>query len=409
MLDDISFDQEDPILAADEAAPVTFAFDRSMRTKDLDGHLHVESVNISKACVSPYLGREIPNGAELRLEPSRIYMLLRCPKELEAAAPTYENKQLLIKHVGVSADSPQEWLTVGVVSGVHWSPPYLKARLSVWNQKGIDAIETRAQAELSSGYRYEADMTPGTYDGLQYDGIMRNIVGNHVALVAEGRVGPDCFVTDELPQDFYTMKISALVAAAVAAGLIATDKKPEDLTRLINDSIAADAKKAKDEEVSDMDAEDKAACDAAAKEIGCKAEDMVKGADGKWTQKAADAGSKVVESAEDIDLVDAKREGKKVTTDSAELVKAAVAANEALHAARKDVEPLLGIVAMDSAEAVYKAAFDHMTVDVSDVHPSAYRALFSTVTKAKVAPVVGDAAPAKSGLDSIPHINRLRR
>jgi len=46
-----------------------------MRRTDLDGHLHVENVNISKANVCPYYGSEIPGADALGLDPTRVYML----------------------------------------------------------------------------------------------------------------------------------------------------------------------------------------------------------------------------------------------------------------------------------------------------------------------------------------------
>ncbi|NYM92270.1 DUF2213 domain-containing protein, partial [Salmonella enterica subsp. enterica serovar Typhimurium] len=62
-----------------------------------------------------------------------------------------------------------------------------------------------------------------TPDGEPYDGVMRNIVGNHVALVGDGRAGPDCLVMDSLPQELKRMKLSkkevaVLTALAIAAG-----------------------------------------------------------------------------------------------------------------------------------------------------------------------------------------------
>jgi hypothetical protein len=44
-------------------------------------------------------------------------------------------------------------------------------------------------------------MTPGVYEGKRFDGIMRDIQGNHVALVPDGRVGPVATVADEMPLD----------------------------------------------------------------------------------------------------------------------------------------------------------------------------------------------------------------
>ena len=45
-------------------------------------------------------------------------------------------------------------------------------------------------------------MTPGDYQGEPYDGLMRDIVGNHVALVREGRAGADVVVGDMLPLSY---------------------------------------------------------------------------------------------------------------------------------------------------------------------------------------------------------------
>ena len=54
-----------------------------------------------------------------------------------------------------------------------------------------------------------------------------------------------------------------------------------------------------------------------------------------------------------------------------------IAQMRAIQTAEREIEPLkLGaFVAQDSAEAVYKLALDHMKIDVTGVHSSAYRAL----------------------------------
>ena len=64
------------------------------------------------------------------------------------------------------------------------------AALDVWSGPAIKAIEADERKELSSGYRYRADMSPGvTPDGVRYDGVMRDIDASHVALVPSGRAG----------------------------------------------------------------------------------------------------------------------------------------------------------------------------------------------------------------------------
>ena len=175
------------------------AFDRRMET--IDGHLVVTDCNISKANVCPYLGAEIPNSEALGLEPSKIYMLYRDAAELKAAEKTYDRIPLMMTHVAVHADAPQQFLVAGTVSNVRFSHPYLKADLTVWTREGIEAIESGAQRELSCGYRYVPDMTPGTSpEGVKYDGRMTQIVANHLALVEAGRAGPDVMVADAMLQ-----------------------------------------------------------------------------------------------------------------------------------------------------------------------------------------------------------------
>lgn len=173
------------------------AFDfASSRAYDADGHMHVTQTPISKATVNPYYGSEIPDCAALGLDPNRVYNLLRDPAELARAAATFNGKPLLFGHTPVTADSHDHLSTCGALSNVTWAAPYLRADLSCWTRVAIDGIESNAQKQLSASYRYKADMTPGTYNGVRYDGRMTGISGNHVALVPVGRAGADVVVQD---------------------------------------------------------------------------------------------------------------------------------------------------------------------------------------------------------------------
>jgi 8-oxo-dGTP pyrophosphatase MutT (NUDIX family) len=295
-----------------------FAFDRAtVRRTDADGRLHVEVTNISKANVCPYLGREIPDWESLGLQPDRIYQLLRDPDELRKAAPTFNNLPLLSQHVPVSATDHQPDLVIGSTgTDAGFSHPYLKNSLVVWAKDAIDAIESGDQKELSSAYRYRADMTPGNYQGARYDGIMRGIVGNHVALVKEGRAGTDVVVgdsrdavTEQQQKEKHPMKslsrMGLLVSGALTALLtprLAQDAKLPDLSDVLKDVTAKnfvemkpqivagitaafkDVKLAKDASLEDMhgfiDRLDDAAAAATDEDVGGgnKEEDEKKGA-----------------------------------------------------------------------------------------------------------------------------------
>ncbi|MBD5417355.1 MAG: DUF2213 domain-containing protein [Desulfovibrio sp.] len=177
-------------------AKLTFDAAPSARSVDANGFLHVASSHITKATVNPYYGREIPGWERLGLDPERIYYGFRAPDELKASLPTWEGLPLHIEHHPDSADEPEKLTRVGAVGKAVWNAPYIDAPLTVWDREAIDAIRDGSFRELSCAYRYEPEFTPGTHEGVEYDFIMRHIRGNHVALVEEGRAGPDVVVAD---------------------------------------------------------------------------------------------------------------------------------------------------------------------------------------------------------------------
>lgn len=197
-----------------------FAFDKSSRQIDADGRMHVGSSHISKSTVNPYYGHEIPGYESLGLDPDKVYRLLRDPKELEKAAPTFARLPILKEHVPVTVDSPQPDLVIGSIgSDVTFNAPYLDADLCFWDANAIAGIDADAVKELSCAYRYVPVMTPGTYEGDAYDGVMTQIQGNHLALVEIGRAGSDVVVADHNPfkKGIPAMKMTKLGKALFAA------------------------------------------------------------------------------------------------------------------------------------------------------------------------------------------------
>lgn len=192
------------------------ALDRAtVRKYDGDDRLHVEITNISKANVCEYLGSEIPDFERLGLQAGRLYRLYRDPAELARGAATFNNLPLLSQHVPVDARDHRPDLVVGSTgTDATFKPPFLQNSLVVWAGEAIKDIESENKKELSSAYRYRADMTRGkTPDGEDYDGVMRDIVGNHVALVKEGRAGPDVVVGDSKLENTTMNRITRTGAA----------------------------------------------------------------------------------------------------------------------------------------------------------------------------------------------------
>ena len=140
------------------------ALDASVRSYDVDGRLRVATSHISKACVSPYMGSEIPGWEALGLDPHQVYGLLRAPTELKKAEVSFNNIPILIKHEAVSAADPKKDLVVGATgsnAAFDGESGFLSNSLSIWDDAAIKLIESGAQKELSCGYRYVVDMRPG--------------------------------------------------------------------------------------------------------------------------------------------------------------------------------------------------------------------------------------------------------
>ena len=393
------------------------ALDRaSARLKDQDGHLHVEGSAISKANVCPYWGREIPGADALGLQPDRVYYLLRDPAALQRAAASFDGKPLLARHKAVSADDHDHELTVGAVMNPYWDAPYLKAELVVWDGDLIKAIEDGDQKELSCGYRYRAEMTPGLYDGVQYDGRMVDIVGNHVALVTEGRAGPDVVVGDtkmEASPMAGKNKLSAraaMVKGALTAYLyprLAADAQIDYapiLAQLGNErkmigavTTACKGKLAKDAKLDDLPAlmvaldemeEEVEDSDETEAEMKKKEKD---GEDADETEEEKAERMKKAEGAEDaapVTRADLNAAVAKARRESAVQM-------QAMTQALDEVRPYVGrVAAQDSAEGVYKAALDMLGIDTKGVHASAYRAILQAQRKPAEA-LAQDMAPSK--------------
>ena len=409
----------------------TMAFDKSARHIDPDGRMRVEKSHITKACVNPYLGSEIPNYEGLGLQADKVYHLLRDPQELEKAVPTFVNLPLLSEHVPVTADEPRQDLIVGSTgSDVEFDGEYVNVSLSVWDAKAIAGIETKEKTELSSAYRYTADMTPGEFNGVKYDGVMRDIIGNHVALVDVGRAGRDVVVSDRNP--FLTnqgndmkRKGSAVAQAKVDTVIaqlkpkLAQDADIEDLTNLL-DALAGDP--AADEADNDEPtAIDSAGAGQVVEFLKGKLsdEDLASVAEMLSGSAPQTAGDEEFEDNGDKDKPPVPpKDAEKPAMDAAmvekiasQRVSAAIAARDALHDARSEVESLVGKVALDSAEAVYKFALDHAGVDTKGVHPSAYKAMVVMVKGQKSAPsaIMGmDSASVNKAEAQFPDLKRFQ-
>lgn len=370
---------------------VKFAFDKaSVRTYDADGMLHVSSTPISKANVCVYYGREIPNAEALGLIPDKAYRLLRDPEELRKAAPTFNNKPVLNKHLPFTVVNPPKEAIVGSTgTDAKFEPPYLYNSMGIHDLDSIMGVETERQKEISSSYRYRLDLTPGRYEGEAYDGVMRDIVCNHVAIVPSGRAGPDVFVYDSKPTGNILMTLKDKLMAIITP-LLAKDEKPEDVEKKVDAVIkdeATQAEKDNESEAERLKREESELKDREKRENKDREKD-------RRADDSDDEDDKKDKKAEDEEAE--KKEKEKMANDSKLAMDAAIKGVEArfaaLRQAERDVRPVVGELACDSAEEVYRTALKQLGCDD---HATLPESALSSVFKAYARPaaLAQDSAP----------------
>ena len=374
------------------------------RSYDENGYLHVNTSNITKEQVVPYVGDTIPGWQELGLKPKAIYQIYRPASEIEKAVDTFNGLPLSLDHWNMDASNmPKDKIVGSLGTDAAFDAPYLTNSLTVTDADAIKRINSGEFRDLSAGYLCDVEMQDGMFGGKHYDGVMKNIRGNHVALVREGRAGHDVRVADSAMEGGENMGENAwktlffdLTKALQGGDTVEEIKKEEVIEESAPDMTntapavenAPEVAETKDEEPVDVLADE---LREAMKAAGLDPED-------KAAQKAFMAGIAYAKPMDDEKPAedackDADAEDK-CAKDSAPVFDKQMAA--ALYTAAEEVAPYVGKIsnpfAFDSAADIYKKALDAKGVEVDGVDPSAFGVMVRMLTKA--APIM-DAAPVE--------------
>ena len=165
------------------------------RVQDSNGWFEIKKNPISKVGVFPYLGSEI--GAPI---PDKIYQVLR-PATVLGSKSTMDsfkliplvNDHTMIGNKGIPAEKKGMHGVLG--ENISFDGKTLYSNLKVFSKELALEIDA-GKKDLSLGYGCKYEFTRGVFDGVAYDAIQKNITGNHIALVDEGRMGKEVAVLD---------------------------------------------------------------------------------------------------------------------------------------------------------------------------------------------------------------------
>lgn len=165
---------------------------QTRRTYDDNGFLSIADNPIVKAGVFRYLGSEVGESDD------NWYKVYRPADEIEASLQSFRNMPIMYEHHWVDGKPTDERQIGSVGSELYMDGIYGKADLITFTDKdAIAYLEDGSVTELSPGYTANFEKKSGTYNGENYDYIQRDILYNHLALVPEGRSGPDLRVLDK--------------------------------------------------------------------------------------------------------------------------------------------------------------------------------------------------------------------
>lgn len=333
--------------------------------------------NLARTGVQEYRAFELGLDAD-GMDPMKVIRLHRPADEVfnPASMASFESKPITIEHPkeAVTADNWSE-LAKGEVRDVTRSGDLMTGTLLIKAKDAIDALQ-EGKVQLSNGYTFELDMTSGqTADGRAYDGIQRNIRGNHVALVDAARCGSACRIADS--QTNITTKGKTMTDAKRKVAVDGIPLEVEDTAANVIETLVGQRNEARDalaklQPTAAKAAELQTALDKANADIEQLKKDVI-------TPAARDA----MVADWSAMLATAKRLVPEITTDG-----------KTCHAIRREV--IATVSGKDAtAKAVADAVLAGKTLDVADEEH--VRATFNALA-ASVKTEAGDAAT--SGNDS---------
>lgn len=169
------------------------------RIKTPQGFMICKDVTLAKPMVKEYYAGEL--GVVDGFEATDIINIYTPPDVLfgQAVIDGFTASDVAMQHPKgnqLNSDNYKEHV-IGTAKNVRADNGYLIADLTIKDKWAIEAIEYDDVKQISLGYAAELDMTAGTTEtGQEYHGQWIGMVADHVAVVRDGRCGPDCKIGD---------------------------------------------------------------------------------------------------------------------------------------------------------------------------------------------------------------------
>ena len=203
----------------------------SRRTRTKEQYLVVPGLIAASDNIQPYFAKELGLDKTMGLSPTKVVRVFRPKAEVDKAASTFDGLPVTLEHPTRMVNA-KTWRTVarGETRATKAVDSGLESELLIRDDQLIQEVEAGTRKELSAGYDFHLEMTPGTHNGAAYDAIASDFIGNHVAVTKTARGGHDCRVADAQPKGEKKMRVLVFDALVMglAPGSAATQISVED-------------------------------------------------------------------------------------------------------------------------------------------------------------------------------------
>lgn len=161
----------------------------SLSVDSQTGFLHAKNVPIARVGVFPYMKAD-----------GSLTMEAKLPDELlnDSTVESANSKPVTDDHPNeaVTTNNTKKYMKGFTADNAHVDGDKLKVDMTITDSDLISEIQ-KGKQELSIGFQTDIAPVKGTYKGMAYDSVQRNIQINHVAVVRRGRAGHSVRLTGD--------------------------------------------------------------------------------------------------------------------------------------------------------------------------------------------------------------------
>lgn len=360
-----------------------------------EGYLICKNVPIGRTGWMEYYGQELPSAFN---EPyGSLCKVYRSPEELfsEATISSFEGKSVTNTHPTSNLDiNTTPMIERGHIQNVRRDGDFLVADLFVKDAGLVSEIQNNLKREVSCGYDCSwHKIGDGKYE-------QKNIIGNHVAVVPNGRAGSKVAIHDSKPEikqitggKKFMGKISKQILTAMGFKAYVQDAEPEDIAKAMDAMNEEDEKKVvKDAEPEKKETEEtkKEEVKDADETIPSWAKDLIAEVKALKTseKKEADDAKCVMDAIEEE--LDGKKEAKDEEPEEKEEDKKdeeskekGKAADAALKKFVQDMKPIIMAIPDEKTRTETAKKFASTVHDARSYSVNSYADILNTVAKNK--------------------------